>query len=138
MASASSATAIKTTDIEHETPEEVSKNIDESKKSSIVLRLDEKEEKDEVLYCGRRQAPHEQRTDLSPHAIQKRSITPLSALPIRARSTLNKEKIILTSSSASQARPYEEVLVVQPDVDASGGISSKPTDGSSVSMTGSK
>ncbi|CAF0902667.1 unnamed protein product [Adineta ricciae] len=109
MASASSATAIKTTDIEHETPEEVSKNIDEK-----------------------------QRTDLSPHAIQKRSITPLSALPIRARSTLNKEKIILTSSSASQARPYEEVLVVQPDVDASGGISSKPTDGSSVSMTGSK
>ncbi|CAF0861020.1 unnamed protein product [Adineta ricciae] len=138
MASASSATAVKTTDIQHETPEEVSKNIDESKKSSIVLRLDEKEEKDEVLYRERRRTPHEQRTDLSPHAIQKRSITPLSALPVRARTTLNQEKIILTSSSSTQARPYEEVLVDQTDVDASGGISSKPTDGSSASTTGSK
>ncbi|CAF0963051.1 unnamed protein product [Adineta ricciae] len=109
MASASSATAVKTTDIQHETPEEVSKNIDEK-----------------------------QRTDLSPHAIQKRSITPLSALPVRARTTLNQEKIILTSSSSTQARPYEEVLVDQTDVDASGGISSKPTDGSSASTTGSK
>ena len=58
MASASSTTAIKTTDIEHETPEEISKNVDESKKNSIILRFDEKEEKDEVLYHERRRAPH--------------------------------------------------------------------------------